>query len=106
MVPGVGVELFRALILRNLLNLQERRQRKKRQISQCGHVVGTPEWGIKMREEIRKELQREIAEKFEQARGPKLPVKQISEEERQARTARYADLLIESALRQVSGDHH
>jgi hypothetical protein len=55
-----------------------------------------------MREEIRQELQRKIAEKFEQARGPRPPApKQISEEERQARTARYADLLFQSALKQM-----
>lgn len=38
----------------------------------------------KMREDIRQEIQRKIAEKFEQAHGPK--PRKISEEERQART--------------------
>jgi hypothetical protein len=46
-------------------------------------------------------MQKEIAEKFEQARGPKPPApNKISEEERQVKTARYADLLIKVALRQ------
>jgi len=51
-----------------------------------------------MREEAKLELQRKIEEKFDQALG-KTPQasRQISEEERQARTARYADMLIEAA---------
>jgi hypothetical protein len=54
-----------------------------------------------MREEIKLELQRKIAEKFYQALGPKPPAApRISEEERQAKTARYADLLIKAALKQ------
>jgi hypothetical protein len=53
----------------------------------------------KMREEIRLELQRKIAEKFEQARGPE--PRKMSEEERQARTAEYAELLFKSGLRQT-----
>jgi hypothetical protein len=54
-----------------------------------------------MREETKQEFQRKIAEKFEQALGPKPPApKQISDEERQAKTALYADLLMKSALRQ------
>jgi len=56
-----------------------------------------------MRAETKLELQRKIAEKFDQALGPKPPAPpQISEEERQARTARYADMLIRVALKQVS----
>jgi len=55
-----------------------------------------------MREEIKQELQRKIAEKFEQARGQAAPsVKQITEEERAAMTKRYADLLIKAALRKI-----
>jgi len=46
-----------------------------------------------MTEEIRQELQ------FEQARGPE--PRKISEEERQVRTAEYAELM-RSALRQLS----
>jgi len=54
-----------------------------------------------MREETRKALQEKIAAKFEQALGAKPPApKQISEEERQARTAQYADLLIKAAMKQ------
>ena len=41
-MPGVGVELFPVLILRNLLILSGYRTSKIRKISQCGHVVGTP----------------------------------------------------------------
>jgi hypothetical protein len=48
-----------------------------------------------MGEEIKQELQRKIAAKFEQAFGPKPPAPgKISEEERQARSAQYADLLL------------
>jgi hypothetical protein len=58
-----------------------------------------------MRAETKLELQRKIAEKFDQALGPKPPAPpRISEEERQARTARYANLLFKSALRQVQKD--
>jgi hypothetical protein len=42
MVPGVGVELFLRLILRNLLIILERKKPKKREKRQGGHVVGTP----------------------------------------------------------------
>ena len=54
-----------------------------------------------MREEIRQELQRKIAAKFDQALGEKPKVKVVSEEQRRGRTARYTDLLIRSALRQT-----
>jgi len=52
-----------------------------------------------MREEIRQEIQRKIAEKFEQALGEKPKVKVVSEEERRENTARYANLLIKAALK-------
>jgi hypothetical protein len=55
-----------------------------------------------MREDLRLEIQRKIAEKFDQALGPRPPApRQISEEERQERTAQYADLLMKSALRSL-----
>jgi hypothetical protein len=54
-----------------------------------------------MREEIRLALAKKIAESFEKARGAEPPApRKISEEERLARTARYADLLIQAAMRQ------
>ena len=53
-----------------------------------------------MREEIRLELQRKIAEKFESGlRKPGAAKPQISEEERRAKTAQYADMLIKAALK-------
>jgi len=52
-----------------------------------------------MREEIRLELQRKIAEKFEAARGPEPP--KITEEERRRRVEQRANLLMEAALRQL-----
>jgi hypothetical protein len=54
--------------------------------------------GAKMREEIRQELQRKIAEKFKQAMGEMPKVTVVSEEQRRARTARYAEMLIKAAL--------
>jgi hypothetical protein len=58
--------------------------------------------GIKMKEELRREIEERIKASFEEALGPKPPARKlISEEERQARTARYADVLIKSALRKV-----
>ena len=42
MVPGVGVEPFPLLILRNLLILGGYRTSKIRRISECGHAMGTP----------------------------------------------------------------
>jgi hypothetical protein len=54
-----------------------------------------------VRDEIRQELQRKIAEKFNLALGEKPKVKVVSEEQRRERTARHADLLIRSALRQT-----
>ena len=54
-----------------------------------------------MRAETTLELQKKIAEKFEQALGPKHPASpRSSGEERQARTVRYAGLLIKAAMRQ------
>lgn len=54
-----------------------------------------------MRAETRLELQRKIAESFEKALGPKPPASpKMSEEERQARTVLYADVLMKAALRQ------
>jgi hypothetical protein len=55
-----------------------------------------------LREEIRRELPRKIAEKFDQARGPEpQPVRKISEEERLARTEQYAELLYRAALKKL-----
>ena len=55
----------------------------------------------KMRAETKMELQRKIAEKFSQALGEKPNAKEISEDERRERTARYAELLFRSALKKL-----
>ncbi len=49
-----------------------------------------------MREEI---MQRKIAEKFDQARGPE--PKSISEEERLIKQTQYAELLFRAALKKL-----
>jgi len=54
-----------------------------------------------MRKEIRLEIQRMIAESFDKARGPEPQKRAISEEQRQAQTKVYADLLIKAALRNL-----
>jgi len=55
-----------------------------------------------MKEEIRQEIQKKIAEKFDQALGPKPRAPKLkSEEERQERTAQYADWLIKAALEKL-----
>jgi hypothetical protein len=53
-----------------------------------------------MREDLKTRLHREIGEKFDQALGGKPKVREISEEQRRERTARYADVLIKAAMRQ------
>lgn len=56
-----------------------------------------------MREELRLEIQRKIEASFNKARGPEPPARKvISEEERVAKTARYADLLIKAALKHTA----
>jgi hypothetical protein len=52
-----------------------------------------------MREEVRLELQRKIAEKFDQALGEMPKAKVVSEEQSRERTARYAEMLIKAALK-------
>jgi hypothetical protein len=55
-----------------------------------------------MREDIRAEIQRKIPESFEKARGPEpQPVRKMSEEQRAARTAGYADLFSKGAKRKL-----
>jgi hypothetical protein len=54
-----------------------------------------------MREEIKQELQRRIAEKFEAGLRNTVVRKPVSEEERQKKAALFADLLFQSALRQI-----
>jgi hypothetical protein len=46
-------------------------------------------------------LQEEMARKFDQALGPKPPARKISEEERLARQAEYAELLHRSAIKRL-----
>jgi len=55
-----------------------------------------------MREEIRQELQRKIAAKFEQALGPKPPApKPISEERRIKEQEVYVETLYRAAIKQL-----
>jgi hypothetical protein len=59
-------------------------------------------WGESMREEVRQELQRKIAAKFEQALGPKPPApKQISEERRIKEQEVYVETLYRAAIKQL-----
>jgi hypothetical protein len=52
-----------------------------------------------MREDLRAEIQRKIAESFEAVRQPTRST--LSEEERRERLDEYASLLFKSALRQI-----
>jgi len=54
----------------------------------------------RLKEELR-EIERKIAEIFEKARGQAPQTPKLSEEERLARTGRYAEILYRAALKQV-----
>jgi hypothetical protein len=89
------------LIARKLVILGSARTRTKSHSRQThGRWIFARNRG-QMWAEIRQELQKKIAAKFEQAWGPKPPVKKVSEEERLARQAEYAELLFKSALRRI-----
>jgi hypothetical protein len=57
-------------------------------------------WGIAMKEEIKRELQRKIAAKFDQALSQKMPPHKVtSEEQRKAEQDAYVETLYRAALK-------
>jgi hypothetical protein len=60
-----------------------------------------------MKDEIKRELQRKIAAKFDQALGPKTPPqKVISEEQRKAEQQAYVESLYRAALKGLDHPTH